>query len=284
MKLVPQRVTKAYATGVQRAKQNSPHILFGAGIAGVVAGTALACRATLKLDDKLEDMRVDVDEAKKKAKLNGEDPGRDLTRVYIRHAGRIAKLYAPAIVVGGAGIAALSGSHVQLTKRNNMLTAAYAATVQLFEGYRERVREEVGVEKELEIYTNAEAEVTGQGKNKVYSFEVDPTTMTLGHARIFDETNKEWRADAEWNMTFLNAQQIYYNQLLQVRGHVFLNEIYESLGFEHSNQGSVVGWVIDEETPNYIDFGLLKSPRFVNGDERAVILDFNVNGVIYGKI
>jgi len=90
---------------------------------------------------------------------------------------------------------------------------------------------------------------------------------------------------------FLKAQQNYFNNMLQARGHVFLNEVYDALGMERSSSGTVVGWVIrkDGQGDNFIDFGIFdgeseRARAFVNGYERNIRLDFNVDGVIYDLI
>jgi hypothetical protein len=88
---------------------------------------------------------------------------------------------------------------------------------------------------------------------------------------------------------FVKAQQNYFNDILKVRRHVFLNEVYEALGFDHTSYGSVVGWVLSKDGDNYIDFGIFdgekeRSRAFVNGNERSILLDFNVDGVIWDKI
>jgi hypothetical protein len=80
------------------------------------------------------------------------------------------------------------------------------------------------------------------------------------------------------------------NDLLISRGHMFLNEVYDALGLERTKAGSVVGWIISHDGDNYVDFGIFtdKDARqyrdFVNGRSNAILLDFNVDGVIYDKI
>ena len=87
---------------------------------------------------------------------------------------------------------------------------------------------------------------------------------------------------------FLNGQQNFANDLLQARGHVFLNEVYDMLGIPRSQAGAVVGWV-KEFGDGYVDFGIFdgktsQARSFVNGEERNILLDFNVAGVIYDLI
>lgn len=276
-KFVPKKLTRKVGEKILKAQKHSPHLLFGAGIVGVVGGTVLACRATLKLGDTLDDFKGEVE-------TNAEHATpRDLTYIYVKNTAKVAKLYAPAVVVGVAGIACLTGSHVQLTRRNTALTAAYAAVSNTFANYRDRVTDEFGAEKEKEIYQDT---VRQDALDNKQVKPVGDTNKLSGYARIFDEGNKNWESNAEFNMMFLKCQQNFANQLLQVRGHVFLNEVYDALGFEHSSAGSVVGWYLNGDGDNYIDFGLYDphSSRFVNGDEKSIILDFNVDGVIFDKI
>ena len=88
---------------------------------------------------------------------------------------------------------------------------------------------------------------------------------------------------------FLKQQQVYATDMLKQRGHLFLNDVYDMLGILHSQEGAVVGWIYDEENPigdNYVDFGIYdeRNADFVNGYERSILLDFNVDGYILDKI
>lgn len=75
------------------------------------------------------------------------------------------------------------------------------------------------------------------------------------------------------------------NQRLALKGHVFLNEVYDKLGIERTPEGQIVGWVYDKGS-GYIDFGLdsPESDTFMSGKERSVWLDFNVDGPILDLI
>jgi len=278
-KYIPKAVTKASGRALLKLKKNSPHILFGVGLAGVAGGTVLACRATLKLHDTLDEFTSEVRENKDDAS------SKDMAYIYAKNSMSLVKLYAPAAVVGGVGILCLTGSHVQLTRRNNALTIAYAGLAKAYDEYRKRVREEVGEEREIELFHGVDTQTMKLDGKTIEAKIVDPNKLSV-YSRIFDEGNANYRKDAELNRIFLNCQQNYFNVLLQTRGHVFLNEVYDQLGFEHSKPGSIVGWKLGPEGDNYVNFGLYEahSARFINGDERSIILDFNVDGVIFDKI
>lgn len=286
MKYIPIALTQKVGRQILIMKKNSPRTLFVVGIAGTVVSTVLACRATLKLEETLDDIKDTVDNVKDHKTVQQDwEYRRGMAYVYTKGTADLVKLYAPAIIVGGVSIAALTGSHITLTRRNAGLTAAYSAVAASFEAYRERVRKEFGEEKEKDLYHGSYLEKqTIDGKLKDVKV-LDPNGLSM-YARIFDESNPEWKKNAELNRVFIQAQQNYFNQVLRARGHVFLNEIYESLGFERSSAGQVVGWLIGEKGDNFIDFGMFETPsaRFVNGVERSIVLDFNVDGVIYDKI
>lgn len=284
MRFVPNKVSRAIGKRILETKKNSPHIFFAVGVVGVVGGAVLACQATLKLEDTLDGVKKDLELVDGSLKSD-EEKHRLAMAVRIRGAYRITRLYAPALAVGGAGIASLTGSHIQLTKRNTALTVTLASVMKAYEEYRARVQEEVGEERELEIYRGiGDDTVDIEGHRKKIKV-TDPNAWSP-YARIFDEYSRNWQKDAELNRIFLQCQQQYANHLLKARGHIFLNEVYDALGLERSRAGAVVGWVVDGDGDGYVDFGLFEatSSRFINNLEKSVILDFNVDGVVYDKI
>lgn len=291
MKLIPQGLTQKVGRQLLIIRKNSPRSLFVVGMVGTVTSTVLACRATMKLDETLDDFKNDIDSVKDKAAnipakfYDRNQYNKDLARVYMQGTYKLTKLYAPALLIGGASLSALTGSHVTLTRRNTSLTAAYSALQMSYDAYRERVRQELNGDKELDIYHAIYKEdETVDGKIKELR-KADPNRWSP-YAKFFDEYNQNWQKSPEFNRIFIQAQQNYVNHLLQARGHVFLNEVYDQLGFDHTQAGAVVGWVIGQGGDNYIDFGMFEnvSSKFVNGWERSIILDFNVDGVIYDKI
>lgn len=291
MKFIPSAITNKFGHQLLVAEKHSPRLLFVAGIIGAVGSTILACRATLKLEETLETFTNDIEQVKGFKDLEEDiqpskvNYGKDMAYVYAKGTMSLVKLYAPAVILGSVSIGALTTSHVTLSHRNAGLMAAYSGLSTSFDAYRDRVRAELGEDKERDIHDGAvyeKAEIEG----KIQTLRVlDPNKISL-YSRLFDQMNANWQKNPEINRVFLQAQQNYMNNLLHARGHVFLNEVYVALGMEHSSAGAVVGWVLGQGGDNYIDFGIFdpRNAEFQNGWERSVLLDFNVDGVIFDKI
>lgn len=285
MKFLPEQLGRTLSRQLLITQKQSPHILFVSGIAGVVGSAVLACKATLKLGDILEDTRANVEAIRNTPDFMPERYKKELAYSYGHGTWQICRLYAPAVLIGAASLAALTSSHIVLSRRNAALTAAYAAVAKAYDEYRDRVRAEVGPEKELDIYHSVKKEeVEGEDGKKKELNVADPNTWSP-YARFFDEGSRNWKKNAELNFLYLEIQQRYFNQLLTARGHVFLNEVYDQLDIERTKAGQVVGWVRDGGD-RFIDFGMYEasSRDFLNGTEPRILLDFNVDGVIYDKI
>lgn len=287
MKYIPNVITSKVARQILVTQKHSPRLLFAVGIGGVVTSTVLACRSTLKLSDTLAEMRDNLDAVNHPNFAESSDHGRLVAYCYVTGTYKLIKLYAPAVIVGGLAITALTTSHVVLSRRNAGLTAAYALVSKAYEDYRDRVRDTYGEEVERDLYHATHTEkvkVEGQKEKELVKF-ADPNKFSP-YARIFEAGSPNWQKDAELNRLFIQCQQKFANDLLQARGHIFLNEVYDMIGIDRSSAGAVVGWVISEEGDNYIDFGMFEAAnaQFVNGFEPNIVLDFNVDGVIYDKI
>lgn len=79
------------------------------------------------------------------------------------------------------------------------------------------------------------------------------------------------------NISGLIGAEAYFNGMLDGRGYVFLNEVYEFLGLEKTEAGDKVGWIKDNpEGDERIIFEIHQTDR--------MYIDFNVDGVIIDKI
>jgi hypothetical protein len=290
-------------------KKHSPEILVVAGIVGTVVSTVMACKATTKVSEILEDSKNIIDsihDCQTNEALadhyTPEDAKKDLAIVYVQTGIKIAKLYAPAVALGTLSIASILASNNILRKRNVALAAAYATVDKTFKEYRNRVIERFGEQVDKELRYNIKAKkiektVVGEdGKEKKVkeTIQVAKIPGSSDYAKFFDSSSNAWEENAEYNLMFLKAEQNYANDRLKARGYLFLNEVYERLGIPPTKAGQIVGWIYDPNNPNhngdnYVDFGLYnihkeKTRDFVNGYEEVILLDFNVDGPILDRI
>lgn len=295
MKFVPAAVSVKLARQILVVKKNSPAIMFTAGTIGAVASTVLACKATLKFDQILTEAEVDKANMKQlnetDERYSDKDLERDLHLMRVQTAVKVGKLYAPAVGLGLLSLGLLTGSHITLTKRNTAITAAYAVLDRGFKEYRDRVVADVGEEKDREYRFGAqEKEIIEEGEQghevkTVSKISDDPTKI---YAKLFDETNRHWSNHPNDNRNFILTVQSWMNNKLNANGHVFLNDVYDALGFERTTPGSVVGWVKNNPrgSDGYISFGMEENgdeiaKLFMQGHEKSIWLDFNVDGMVY---
>jgi hypothetical protein len=219
--------------------------------------------------------------------------------LYTQTTVKLIRLYAPSIILGSVSIGCLTKSHDLLSKRNAALSAAYAGLDATFKNYRDRVQKELGEEKEREIYNDVRVKEVPDGKGVKLEKYRGPHGGSP-YAVFFGPDNRNFiTGSSEVNIMQLRQRQNYLNDMLRIRGHMFLNEAYDELGFDRTTAGAVVGWIYDPNNENprpdgkprqsYIDFGIWEDHNrdsladFVVYNE-GIFLDFNVEGEIFELI
>lgn len=287
---------------VMKLKKHSPEILVVAGIAGTVVSAVLACKATTKVAEILDETKGTLDtihEGMETGAINGqeyttEDGKKDTVVVYAQTGMKLAKLYGPAIILGTLSITSLLASNNILRKRNVALGAAYAAIDKSFKEYRGRVIERFGeqVDTELKYGIKAkkfeEIEVdpeTGKEKKVKKTVMVADPNLQSDYAVYFDSKSRNYETNPDYNRMFLKAQQAFANDKLQTRGHLFLNEVLDDLDLPRTPAGQIVGWTKDGPD-GYVNFRIVEVERETEDGrhEPALLLDFNVEGNIWEKM
>lgn len=287
---------------VMKLKKHSPEILVVAGIAGTVVSAVLACKATTKVAEILDETKGTLDtihEGVETGAINGqeyttEDGKKDTVVVYAQTGMKLAKLYAPAIILGTLSITSILASNNILRKRNVALGAAYAAIDKSFKEYRGRVIERFGeqVDTELKYGIKAkkfeEIEVdpeTGKEKKVKKTVMVADPNLQSDYAVYFDSKSRNYETNPDYNRMFLKAQQAFANDKLQTRGHLFLNEVLDDLDLPRTPAGQIVGWTKDGPD-GYVNFRIVEVERETEDGrhEPALLLDFNVEGNIWEKM
>lgn len=287
---------------IMKLKKHSPEILVVAGIAGTVVSAVLACKATTKVAEILDETKGTLDtihEGMKTGAINGqeyttEDGKKDTVVVYAQTGMKLAKLYGPAIILGTLSITSILASNNILRKRNVALGAAYAAIDKSFKEYRGRVIERFGeqVDTELKYGIKAkkfeEIEVdpeTGKEKKVKKTVMVADPNLQSDYAVYFDSKSRNYETNPDYNRMFLKAQQAFANDKLQTRGHLFLNEVLDDLDLPRTPAGQIVGWTKDGPD-GYVNFRIVEVERETEDGrhEPALLLDFNVEGNIWEKM
>ena len=283
-----------------QVRKNSPEICLAFGMIGFVGTVVLACRATLKAEEVIDRHNERMAKMKEAIEVddNGEfDAKREKAVIFAHTTADFVKLYGPCTALGAISMACFAQTYRTLNGRYIGAVSAFNGVTEAFQAYRNRVIEEEGVEKDRHYrygseYTKSEVvtvDEKGKEKKTKETHEIMNAPVAASeYARYFDESNPNWDANPAFSLMFLRGQEQMANDMFHTRGHLFLNEVYEMLGYEHTPVGAVVGWV-KGKGDDYIDFGLNDKTnkdvrRFVNGKDNIILLDFNVSGVIWDQI
>ena len=284
-------------------RQHAPEIMIVGGVIGGITSTVLACVATTKMPDIINEAQEKINDVDRK--LNDPDVGpdeytpeeakKDKMKIYLHTAGKTAKLYLPTLLVGGASVASVLGGSGILNKRNASLAAGLAASTASAKELRDRIIERYGEDVYNELRHGVKSvevkeKVTDEdGKTKTVKKNiavVDNDQTFEGYQRSFDSRNPYWDKDQAYNWMFLRFKQNFFNDKLRADGYVFLNDVLTELGFPKTRAGQEVGWVYDPKNPNidnYVDFGAFEVVLHERNNERAILLAFNVDGSVINK-
>lgn len=286
-------------------KKHSPEILIVSGIVGLVGAGVLACRATTKVQDILNERdtqlgSVDIlENDEHEADYTTEDAKRDRIIISVKSGLKIARLYAPAVLLGVTSAISILAGHNILSRRNAALAAAYATVEGSFNEYRKRVAERFGEEVDNELKFGVKAKqitetITDENdKEKHVKKTVNAADSHLGnspYAFIFDKQTSPsvYEDDIDYTLMRLRCEQQYANDILVTRGYLSLNEVLERLGLKPSKMGQIVGWAYDYDNPsgdNFVDFGAKELDiDTIDGAEKKIVLDFNCQGNILDLI
>lgn len=288
-------------------KKHSPEILVVAGVVGIVTSTIMACKATTKVSEIVDETKETIDTihdcvGKGLHTSDGEEytqetANKDLAIVYVQTGWKLVKLYGPSVALGVASIGCMVGSNRILRKRNIALAAAFKAVDTSFKEYRGRVIDRFGKEMDRELRFGIKAkeieetvvDENGNETTVTKTVEVaDPNVAHSIYSVVWCEGNTGWTRNAELNKVFLIQTQNAANDKLRLNGILTLNEVYDMLGVPRTAYGQIAGWVYTEDDSvgdGYVDFGIFnpnnpKACDFVNGYEKSIILDFNCIGNI----
>lgn len=286
--------TRTVSKSVFTIKKFSPQILTTVGVVGVVASTVMASKATLNLESIVDESKENLDKAKSlheqdRDDYTTEDYKKDVTTIYVQSCIKVAKNYWKPVTLGLVSLGCIIAAQGILHQRNVALMGAYKALETSFSKYRGRVADVIGAEEERKIRFDIKEEEIVEEDGTVTKVQHFGPEGSSQYARWFDENSDMWDKNHDYNMMTLRAAQNQANDKLHADGFIFLNDVYKSLGIPVSREGQIVGWVRNGDGDGFVDFGVYDftnsdSRAFVNGWEKTILLDFNVDGEILDKI
>ncbi len=299
-------------TNVKNAK-STPKVMLIAGVTTIVGAGVYACVQTLKVEDRVDELKDNIDHVKE-LKEAGEyiidaetnetaeyTPTlyrKDLTYAYASGTWNIVKLYLPSVIATGVGIALVGGSHKVMSDRLTQTTLALTAMSDAYNQYRKNVIADQGEEADLKYRTGLETKKnlemnvidpeTGElicKKEKKVDVITDVSNIASPYAIILNDCNF-WTSDATYNTQFIDSSLRLLQAQYDRDGYIYLYDIYNqftalnsisSKAIAMSHQvGLVKGFADDDIRINLVPTHLGSEDRFKD----VLLADFNCCGAI----
>jgi hypothetical protein len=223
-----------------------------AGPVMVVSGTVLACRATLKADAVLaehEEMLEHIEIVKELSDKTDKDYTEndvlaDKAKAYGITAFKLAKLYAPAVMLQAGGLGCMYAAYGVMASRYSTAMAALSALESSTQHNDAPKYAELPFD-EGTLPSDKKAENSPEQPKIV----IDPSSLEDPFFFVFDGTNENWLGDTGYvlNESFIRGHINAFNLDLTSghKDHIFLNDILMDLGLEPTAIGHFYGWKND---------------------------------------
>lgn len=237
---------------VDLVSKNSPSILTGAAVAGLITTTVLAVKATPKA--------LSLMDAEAEKKIGDSGDGTLGMGEVIRTTW---KCYIPALGVGAASIVCIIGANAISNRRTAALASVYSITETAFKEYQSKVAETIGKGKEQKVRDEIDADTIK--KNPPSSSEIILTGK--GELLCYDAfSGRYFKSDIEQIRRIVNE----LNRDLLSEMYLNLNDLYFAIGLSNIKLGEVVGWDLDK--------GLIEatfSTQLTENGEPCLVLHLN---------
>ena len=300
LKLVPKPIVKGLSAVGFFCMKNAPEILLAGGLVAGAAAVAVAVNETpaalnaldLAKDRKLVSQRALEDDIETPSEYK-----KDIFQINSQTFFQLCRIYGPAIACELLAIALCIASHGLMRKRLMQLATAYAALDASFESYRARARAMYGKGADEYLLTGigkdilpAGTTLDGEVLKSDEQHNVFTDTASVGpYAFYFTSLSNQWKKDMSLNLMQLGLMERWANTQLHLKGHLFLNNVREQLGYPPVPEGQIVGWWDDPNTGDgKVSFGITCGVRALDdgcgGYEHAILINPNVDGPIYERL
>lgn len=230
------------------ASKHLPEILVVSGIGMVGAGFIIGCVNSTKLKEVSADVAKKIEADKLKISENGEPKGAKLIPIYLKRGGAYIKLYWLPITLEFAGVAAITGSYLVQKKRGKELAAAYTALAISSMNYRQAVVDRYGKDVDEELAYGIKTSTVESSKGKKTITETKKTVREPDDYRVvYKKGCPGWSDDYFLRETFLYGVERHANDVLNIKGKLLLNDVYDMLGYPRTKYGAIFGWVKNDD-------------------------------------
>ena len=179
------KITKGLDIVGKAVSRKSPEILTALGISGFVTTVVRACRATPRAATIHESYEWEIEKGNLEPK-----------EAVLEEAKKIAPLYVPAVISGGASIACILGAHHIQTSRTAAIATAYSLTERTLKTYQDKVIEKLGEDGHEELMQLVSDKLADEDVpfEDGYSYAPDPSGKTLCYDRV---TGRYFRSTPE---------------------------------------------------------------------------------------
>lgn len=218
----------------------APEILTVVGSAGVVVTAVFAARATPKAMQLIE-----------------EDDRENLSKVDV--VKKVWKVYAPTAISATATICCIAGVNVLNRRAQASLMSAYVLLDNSYRSYRHKLIELYGEDAHNKIVE--EIAIEQAKKTNIYG-EYLLTTCDVSSedfsepVLFYDEQSRRY---FEAPVEQVQQAEYHLNRNYALRGTATLNEFYDFLGLDPTDDGDLKGWAQSDEGTMWIEFNHKKT-------------------------
>lgn len=224
-------VLKAAKTTGLFLKKHKAEIMLGAGVAASVAGTVMACKSTLKVDDILKKAETDREKIEKARtelpeQYSEKDAKADLMKVKANTAVSLGKLYLPTAVLSVVGYGLIVGSHCVLKKEIRELTAEVAAVTASFLTYRNNVKKQFGEDVDRALLTGKKVNVNVDENGEITGTDISNNMSEAGRfVYVIDETTSCYDKNLDYYMAEVCNAERESNDVMNNLGFITVADV-----------------------------------------------------------
>lgn len=260
------KLTKMAKTFID--KQNSPAVLVGVAVVGVIGTAVAAYKTGLKADKILKEYKRDFRDTAE----DDKETQKELKKKAIK---KIIPAAVPPVLLGTTTIACILSSHKINARRIALLSAAYQLSESAVKDLNEKMIETLGEKKTRVI------------KDNIVKDKIEKNPPKEGNIYITGDGDVLCYDTQSGRYFKSNAQKIRQSMLeisaqIQNEGSATLNDFYYLIGLPNVESGDKLGWTTTDLDGGIIKIDLVACMR-KDKDEPCMGLEYDANVLAYGR-